>query len=537
MMKIKYIIALSSLMSIFAFVVIMVSPVATAITGSDWRSSKIVDDNVFFNPNGMSPDDIQIFLNSKVPSCDTMGTKPSGYGNTRAEYGASRGYPAPFTCLKDYYENPSTHQNNLSGNPIPAGGKSAAQIIFDVSQQFSVSPKALLVTLQKESDNLIFDDWPFPSQYRAAMGYGCPDTAPCDSEYYGFYNQMYNAAKQFRRYATYPNEYRYRAQQNNFIQYNPNVGCGGTNVFIENQATAGLYNYTPYQPNAAALNNLYGTGDSCSAYGNRNFWRIHYDWFGSPYSWDTVSPHPDGTLINLDNSIYLIENGKRRHVGGGAVFDSYRYDWNRVKPATSGDRQLVTASGLYNLNPERLYYSDGSPVYVLLSTDGNITWQKQPITYEAFTKLGYMWSDVMRVNPSELPQTTSPGNYFEIKHRNGDLISMQGKVYYIDHNTRRYVSGAVFRSHLWPWQVVMPASSLDSSIPEGERMLYKEGSVLYDGSNLYIVKIPPTGYEIKKPIGPWECYALSFRYNTDYDPFRVSTSELPTSTGPRVSCN
>lgn len=55
---------------------------------------------------------------------------------------------------------------------------------------------------------------------------------------------------------------------------------GGTNVSIENLATAGLYNYTPYQPNQSALNNLYGSGDSCGAYGNRNFWRLFNDWFG-----------------------------------------------------------------------------------------------------------------------------------------------------------------------------------------------------------------------------------------------------------------
>jgi hypothetical protein len=67
------------------------------------------------------------------------------------------------------------------------------------------------------------------------------------------------------------------------IQYNPNAGCGSGTVYIQNQATAGLYNYTPYQPNPAALNNLYGTGDGCSAYGNRNFWRMFNDWFGSTY--------------------------------------------------------------------------------------------------------------------------------------------------------------------------------------------------------------------------------------------------------------
>jgi uncharacterized protein with LGFP repeats len=54
-------------------------------------------------------------------------------------------------------------------------------------------------------------------------------------------------------------------------------------VFIYNQATAGLYNYTPYQPNAAALRAGYGSGDDCSAYGNRNFYSYFTDWFGSTH--------------------------------------------------------------------------------------------------------------------------------------------------------------------------------------------------------------------------------------------------------------
>lgn len=37
-------------------------------------------------------------------------------------------------------------------------------------------------------------------------------------------------------------------------------GCGASNVYIESRATAALYTYTPYQPNAAALSNMYGTG-------------------------------------------------------------------------------------------------------------------------------------------------------------------------------------------------------------------------------------------------------------------------------------
>lgn len=507
-----------------------------AMSGGDWNASKIIDDNVFFNKGTMSPDDIQVFLNSKVPTCDTWGVQTSELGGgTRAQYGASRGYPAPYTCLKGYYENPVTKENNLSGNPIPAGARSAAEIIWDVSQQFDISPKVLIVTLQKESYNLIFDDWPFPSQYRSAMGYGCPDTAPCDSQYFGFYNQMYNAARQFKRYATYPEQYRYKAQQDNYIQYNPNTSCGGTTVFIGSQATAGLYNYTPYQPNQAALNNLYGTGDGCSAYGNRNFWRTFYDWFGSPYSWDTMSPHPDGTLISMDNKVFIIQNGVKRHIGGGSIFDSYRYDWSKVKPATSGDRLLSAGQDIYLLNPDRLYRTLGGNVYTLVTSDNGSTWSKQIMSYQAYTNLGYNWTDVQLVNDSELPSITSPGAYVSSRHRNGDLINDAGSVYLLDQDTRRYVSGAVYNSHNWPWTIIMPASTQDLALTEGAQTLYREGVVLNDGVNLYVVKLPPSGLEIKKPIGPYECFVLSFKYNI-LDTLRVNTSELPVSTGTRVSC-
>ena len=255
----------------------LVSPTSThAVTGANWKAGNIIDDGVFYNNNDMSVADIQNFLNSKV-TCDTWGTKPSEWGGgTRAQYGASRGYPAPYTCLKDYSQD----------------GKSAAQIIKEAADTYRISSKSLIVLLQKEQA-LVTDEWPWPVQYRSATGYGCPDTAPCDAEYYGFRNQVMKASYQFRRYATYPSEYLHKPYQNNSVRFNPNAGCGSTSVYIENLATAGLYNYTPHQPNASALDNLYGSGDSCGAYGNRNFWRLFNDWFGSThgsgYSWSIES--------------------------------------------------------------------------------------------------------------------------------------------------------------------------------------------------------------------------------------------------------
>ena len=110
-----------------------------AVTAVDWRAGRIVDDGIFTNANDMSTSDIQAFLNSKVPSCDTNGTKPaSEYGRsdlTHAQYAAMKGWAAPpYVCLRDYYEVPKTSPgpgipaNNYSGS-IPAGAISAAQMI------------------------------------------------------------------------------------------------------------------------------------------------------------------------------------------------------------------------------------------------------------------------------------------------------------------------------------------------------------------------------------------------------------------------
>lgn len=269
-----------------------------ALSGSEFQAGRIIDDAKFFAASPMSVGDIQTFLNAKVPSCDTWGTKTiydSDYGDTvtRAVYSQRRGVSTPFTCLKDYQTVllPKSAESNLCGN-ISYSGASAAEVIYWVGHSCGINPQVLIVLLQKEQ-SLITDDWPWPRQYTKATGYGCPDSAlgldvdsnqnGCYDDYEGFFNQVFYAARQFKRYARDSSQFNFRANTNASIRYNPSLSCGSSTVYIQNQATAGLYNYTPYQPNAAALNNLYGSGDSCSAYGNRNFWRMFNDWFGSTF--------------------------------------------------------------------------------------------------------------------------------------------------------------------------------------------------------------------------------------------------------------
>lgn len=442
-MKLTYAIALLLIFSISLSIGIKPST-ADALVGSSFKAGRIIDDGRFFQGGALTAGTIQAFLNAKVPVCDTWGTQ-SHAGTTRAAYAAARGISTPFTCLKEYQEStPSKNAELGLCNAYSGGTFNSAEIIYRVSVACGVSPQALIVTLQKEQ-SLITDDWPWPIQYRSAMGFGCPDTAPCDTEYYGFFNQVYNAARQFKRYVKDAHLFNYRAGRNNYIQYNPNSGCGGSTVYLETNATAALYNYTPYQPNSAALNNLYGLGDGCSAYGNRNFWRLYNDWFGS-----TEFPQPLGGILyssQTDGKIYLTSNGSRYHIPSWDVMTNYRLDG--YSPITVPDSTITAFSdggtltnliwygdSVYLVNNghshrvslsmcsawvlpcldssqvnllEDLFVQDRVPTGVDLPDAGIINstaykienGQRLPIANpETFNALGYNWNQIPTLNPS-----------------------------------------------------------------------------------------------------------------------------------------
>jgi hypothetical protein len=248
---------------------------AVAADGSQFRAGNIISDATFFQSNALTADQVQAFLAGKEQHCT-----------------AANGQP----CLKDFRAStPSLAATAYCGAYGGQASESAAQIIRRVGEACGISQQVLIVLLEKEQ-GIVSSGAPTSRMYRSATGYGCPDTADCDTQYYGFFNQVYNAAHQFQRYTKTSSNWRYKPGWND-IQWHPDTACGSGRVWIENQATANLYNYTPYQPNLAAVLNLYGTGDACSSYGNRNFWRIFTDWFGDPSGGGLRNPSFEGGSV------------------------------------------------------------------------------------------------------------------------------------------------------------------------------------------------------------------------------------------------
>ena len=366
---------------------------------AQFRPGNIISNEVFFDSSTMTAENIYAFLKQRVARCQ------SGY-----------------VCLKDYRLSTTSRAADRYCNAYEgASNESAAQIISKVARACGINPQVLIVTLEKEQ-GLVTHTWPSSWRYTIAMGQGCPDTSDCDTRYYGFYNQVYGAARQFKiytenRYFTY-----YAPGKTWNVRYHPNTSCGSSPVYIENQATANLYYYTPYQPNAASLRAGYGEGDSCSAYGNRNFFKRFTDWFGS-----TQTRY--GALVQGAGraEVYLLSNGNKHHVPTMDVLTTLRSRLGAVATVPAAyidDRPSGKPMSRYVHDPR-------SGTLYLLERDGT---KHRFASAAQVTLFGYAFTGYVDVDARVADAFTTGSDV-------GSFIQVWGKpeAYLVENGQRRHV--------------------------------------------------------------------------------------------------
>lgn len=199
---------------------------------------RIIDDSTFTGGFGFTDEHIQDFLETEGGDCE---------GDL---------------CLKNYRD--------------PETDRSAAEIIHSASRDIGINPQVILVTLQKEN-SLVTDEEPEEWQYRTAMGYGCPDDADCEADFFGFSNQVYLGANLMRAVydracGRYLPHWKWQVDPK---WYRGNtVEIDGRPTRLETCATAALYNYTPHRVDSA-----WREVDGMHYYGNYNFVYFYQQWF------------------------------------------------------------------------------------------------------------------------------------------------------------------------------------------------------------------------------------------------------------------
>lgn len=248
----------------------------------------------------------------------------------------------------------------------------AADIIWRAAQMHGVSPKFLLVLLQKEQ-SLIEDEEPTQKQLDWAAGYAvCDDCSmddPAIQRWKGFGKQVNSASLQFSE--GYLADI--AATGTTQGKYGPDVAVtiDSTTVTPENAATAALYAYTPH------------------LHGNANFVAIWDRWFGTEY--------PSGSLLQAvgEDGVYLIEFGYKRAITSRSALLS-RFNPDLIIPVS----QTVLSN-----------YPDGTPIsfpnYSLLrDDDGGIYLLVDDTlryieTMAAFRSIGFNEDEITDITNSE----------------------------------------------------------------------------------------------------------------------------------------
>lgn len=221
--------ALSALTAAALCFALLAPSVAVAATAPPFDSTIVIADDVFRAAGSLSAADIQAFLE-----------KNTGVLDTTLAPRHSDGTMQPVSLL-----------------------------IWEVSQEFSINPKVLLVMLQKEQ-SLITKAAPTQYALDWAFGFGCPDGVPVDQrdpKYKGLGNQIWYAASRLDSYAETtwtPGLKRTICINCVTTPYTPDP-----NFVAQNLATYKLYVYTPHSHGPTS--DIYG--------GNYLFWTTYWRFF------------------------------------------------------------------------------------------------------------------------------------------------------------------------------------------------------------------------------------------------------------------
>ena len=313
---------------------------ARAANALEFQAGRIIDDAVFTDWQSMNAGQIQEFLVAKNS-----------------------------VCLKDFRSLSLVDKNGdgtIQDSTTEQYGPetmSAAELIAAASRTYRINPKVILVTLQKEQGLITRQDCP-AWRYNTALGYGCPDTAPCNEAAFGFTRQIDYGAYHFRGFFDDTLSSVPFGTGTYNIRYSPDVACGSSSVNIQNRATAALYSYTPYQPNQGALAAGYGEAP-CGAYGNRNFFLYYTDWFGRPAGSSLVRTANDGTF-------YLLTNNKRYAIPSGDILYAYGLESTPVEIVGDSFMAGITLGGTLGTTftipgDGTVYLADGDKRYGIAS--------------------------------------------------------------------------------------------------------------------------------------------------------------------------
>lgn len=324
-----------------------------------------------------------------------------------------------------FLENKNSFLAMYTAEAVDGKQKRAADIIFDASREYNISPKFLLVMLQKEM-SVITRENPTERQLDFAAGYSVCDSCnfndPKVLKYKGFGKQVDAAAGIMRWY--YDN-----VEEESWIrQPNSTYAIDGVAVSPANLATGFMYTYTPHIE------------------GNKNFWIIWQDWFEQVY--------PNGTLLKplSGSDVYLLQNGKKRLVKSMTALRSRFNPKNIIEVPESELLRYESGSPLSFANYSILKQNN---TYYLLDFDTIRPFENE----STFRSFGYNPQEVIEVTSADIVDYTLGKKITKSEDTPvGRVLSFGTSLYYVDSDSYSPILHPEIASTRFPSLSVEPAN-------------------------------------------------------------------------------
>jgi len=350
--------------------------------------------------------------------------------------------------------------------------RTAGEIIWQIANMYQINPKYLIALLQKEQ-SLVEDPAPSERQFDWAMGFGvcdsCSKDDPAISDFKGFANQVYYAARQMRE------KYYMRLLTNGETRSGYAVGrtveIDGIPVTPANYATAALYTYTPH------------------IHGNQNLWRIWRSWFSKKFTnGSVVKELPSG-------QIYWIRYGIKRPFASLAVAMTL-VDVTKAMEVSDSDLATYGEGDIIKFPNYALLRDSSGKIWLLADSE-----RRHIVNMETFKKFGFNMDEVEDVEDYELiPYEIAEKITIESMYPQGRLIQVEGlrAVWYAEGGMKRLLEHPALLSLYFPGQ--RPQQITQDTLDELD---LADPYLIHDGE---LVKTPdvPTVYVIeegrKRPI-------------------------------------
>lgn len=396
----------------FTIIICSIFIILPAMSLAGYDPNDIISNRLYYNPGSMSTGDIQNFLSNKG------------------------------SYLTNYY----------------AGGHKASAVIYNASRAYGLSPKVLLVMLQKEQ-SLIEKRNPSAWNLNWATGYGVGQ-----ERYRGFKNQVESAAYSLGvGYDKNKSWYNYDTGKKTVTQ-------DGVAVTPKNRATANLFIYNP----VAGVDGHNG---------NYLFWTLWWNrYFGTFF--------PTGTLIreNGTQGVYLVgQDGKKHGFWGNSAF-SLSYKQNYVIDASSSEVGSFGTGDPIKLRDGVIFRSPNGAVFISQSQ-----MRKGIPDQETLRLLGYNNADPVDVSWTEV-NLLPPAQKYDKKNLNrpnGTFIKLAEKpgVYLYENGKKRPIwDKEILNYNYNNIKVIMVSRKEFDSYSIGAPVKFRDGALLRAPSGgIYVI--------------------------------------------------